>query len=223
MPRPGLELAEIFRRHGAAFRRAHALPLSVQRVMRDIERCRTAALGGHLDRCTACGHQAISYNSCRNRHCPKCQGASQLQWLADRERELLPVPYFHAVFTFPDALLSDIAFQNKRLVYRLLFKENYPKQISEQDRHYVVKDAQERVVGGLCFRIMYQGVAYLDSMVVASSLKRGGIGGAVLEDFCGRMASAGVNVVLTHGYLSPFFLHRGFKVDKQWGALVRYL
>ncbi|HEX9149357.1 MAG TPA: IS91 family transposase [Thermoanaerobaculia bacterium] len=121
---PAHELAEVFRRHGARFRErmGERLPVACRRVMSAIEKCRTAALGGHMDRCTDCGHRAISYNSCRNRHCPKCQGGSQLEWLADREGELLPVPYFHVVFTIPDALLSDIAFQNKRLVYGLLFK-----------------------------------------------------------------------------------------------------
>lgn len=114
----------MFRRYGASFREqmGDRLPLACRRVMRNIETCRTAILGGHVDRCTACGQKTISYNSCRDRHCPKCQGASQREWLAKRDQELLPVPYFHAVFTVPDSLLADIAFQNKRLVYRLLFK-----------------------------------------------------------------------------------------------------
>ncbi|MBP1660816.1 MAG: Long-chain acyl-CoA synthetase (AMP-forming), partial [Candidatus Aminicenantes bacterium] len=108
-------------------------------------------------------------------------------------------------------------------LYRLFFKEHYPKKISEQDRHYVVKDAQERVVGGLCFRMLYGNVAYIDVMAVDSSVKAGGIGGAMLDDFCGRMAGSGVAIVLTHSYLPAFFLHRGFRADKRWGALVRYL
>lgn len=108
-------------------------------------------------------------------------------------------------------------------LYRLFFKENYPKKILEQDRHFVVKDGQERVVGGLCYRMMSRNAAFIDVMVVASALQRGGLGGAMLEDFCGRMAASGVTVVLTHSYLAGFFLRRGFKADRKWGALVRSL
>jgi hypothetical protein len=90
-------------------------------VLRDLGRCRTASLGGHLNRCDQCGHQEISYNSCRNRHCPKCQGRAQAQWLADREADLLEVPYFHVVFTLP-AEISPLVLQNQRLVYGLLFR-----------------------------------------------------------------------------------------------------
>ena len=89
--------------------------------MSAIERCRTAALGGHVTRCETCAHTEIAYNSCRNRHCPKCQGAVAKQWLAAREAELLPVAYFHVVFTVP-AAIGDIAYQNKAVVYALLFK-----------------------------------------------------------------------------------------------------
>ena len=108
-------------------------------------------------------------------------------------------------------------------LYRLFFKENYPKKILEQDRHFVVKDGQERVVGGLCYRMMSRNAAFIDVMVVASALQCGGLGGAMLEDFCGRMAASGVTVVLTHSYLAGFFLRRGFKADRKWGALVRSL
>jgi len=90
-------------------------------VMSAIENCRTAALGGHVLRCENCSHIEIAYNSCRNRHCPKCQGAVAKEWLADREAELLPVPYFHVVFTLP-AQIADIAYQNKAVIYDLLFK-----------------------------------------------------------------------------------------------------
>jgi hypothetical protein len=123
VPRPLLELAEVFRRYGPAFRQAHAavMPVSQTRVMTAIESCRTAALGGHVERCDRCGHQAISYNSCRNRHCPKCQGAARSKWLQARLNELLPVSYFHVVFTLPDSL-SPIALQNKRLFYDILFR-----------------------------------------------------------------------------------------------------
>ena len=108
-------------------------------------------------------------------------------------------------------------------LYRLFFQEKYPKKVLEQDRHYVVKDAADRVVGGLCYRMMSRNVAFIDVMVVTSSLQGGGLGGAMLEDFCGRMAGSGVNVILTHSYLAPFFLKRGFRADRKWGALVRYL
>ena len=123
MSRPKLEAADIFRDHGAAWRSANAGHVSLDqlKVMTAIERCRTAALGGHVERCEKCSHTIIAYNSCRNRHCPKCQGAAAQEWLAEREAELLPVPYFHVVFTLP-AWIADIAYQNKAVIYDLLFK-----------------------------------------------------------------------------------------------------
>jgi hypothetical protein len=121
--RPKLEVADIFRDHGAAWRSANAGHVSLEqmRVMSAIERCRTAALGGHVERCENCSHTVIAYNSCRNRHCPKCQSAAAREWLAEREAELLPVPYYHVVFTLP-ARIADIAYQNKAVIYDLLFK-----------------------------------------------------------------------------------------------------
>jgi hypothetical protein len=121
--RPALEVADIFRDHGAAWRFANAGHVSLDqlKVMSAIERCRTAALGGHVERCEKCSHIIIAYNSCRNRHCPKCQGAAAREWLAEREAELLPVPYFHLVFTLP-AQIANIAYQNKAMIYDLLFK-----------------------------------------------------------------------------------------------------
>jgi Putative transposase/Transposase zinc-binding domain len=121
--RPALEVADIFRDHGPAWRRANAGHVSLDqlKVMSAIERCRTAALGGHVARCEDCAYTAIAYNSCRNRHCPKCQGAAAKEWLAERQDELLPVPYFHVVFTLP-APIADIAYQNKAVIYDLLFK-----------------------------------------------------------------------------------------------------
>jgi hypothetical protein len=118
-----LEVADIFREHGAAWRAANAGHVSLDqlKVMTAIERCRTAALGGHVERCENCAHTVIAYNSCRNRHCPKCQGAAAQQWLAERDAELLPMPYFHVVFTLP-ARIADIAYQNKAVIYDLLFK-----------------------------------------------------------------------------------------------------
>ena len=123
MARPALEVADIFRAHGPAWRRAQAghLSLGQLKVMSAIERCRTAALGGHVARCEECDHTHIAYNSCRNRHCPKCQGAAAKAWLADRAAELLPVPYYHVVFTLP-AAIGDIAYHNKAVVYAMLFK-----------------------------------------------------------------------------------------------------
>jgi len=122
MSRPVLEVADIFRDHGAAWRRANAghVSLGQLKVMSAIERCRTAALGGHVGRCEDCAHTVIAYNSCRNRHCPKCQGAAAIQWLAAREADLLPVAYFHVVFTLP-AAIADIAYQNKAAIYDILF------------------------------------------------------------------------------------------------------
>ncbi len=123
MPRPALEVADIFRSHGPAWRHANAghVSLGQLKVMSAIESCRTAALGGHVARCEDCAYTTIAYNSCRNRHCPKCQGAAAKRWLAEREAELLPVPYFHVVFTLP-AAVADIAYQNKAVIYDLLFK-----------------------------------------------------------------------------------------------------
>jgi len=121
--RPALEVADIFRGHGPAWRKANAghVSLGQLKVMSAIESCRTAALGGHVARCEKCSHTLIAYNSCRNRHCPKCQGAAAKQWLAEREAEVLPVPYYHVVFTLP-AQISDIAYQNKAAIYDILFK-----------------------------------------------------------------------------------------------------
>ena len=125
MARPALEVADIFRDHGPAWREANRghVSLGQLKVMSAIERCRTAALGGHVMRCEndACGHTAIAYNSCRNRHCPKCQGAAAREWMAARAAELLPVPYFHVVFTLPSPI-GDIAYQNKAVIYDLLFR-----------------------------------------------------------------------------------------------------
>jgi len=121
--RASIEVADIFRNAGPAYRAAHAGHLSLHqlKIMSAIEHCRTAAMGGHVEACTDCGHWRIAYNSCRNRHCPKCQGAAARTWLAEREADLLPVGYFHVVFTLP-AEVAAIAFHNKALIYDLLFK-----------------------------------------------------------------------------------------------------
>jgi hypothetical protein len=121
--RPALEVADIFRRHGEAFRRSHDGHLGriERRIMAAIEVCRTPALGGHVEQCGDCGLVRCAYNSCRNRHCPKCQGLARAEWLEARQAELLPVPYCHVVFTLPP-LAAEIAFQNKRAVYAILFR-----------------------------------------------------------------------------------------------------
>jgi hypothetical protein len=123
VPRQALEVADIFRDHGPAWRRAQAghLSLGQLKVMAAIEQCRTAALGGHVEQCPDCGHTQIAYNSCRNRHCPKCQGAVAKQWLAERQADLLPVEYYHVVFTLP-APIGQIAYTNKAVIYGLLFQ-----------------------------------------------------------------------------------------------------
>jgi putative transposase/transposase-like zinc-binding protein len=121
--RPKLEVADIFRRYGEAYRQEHDASLSMaqRRVMTAIEVCRTAALGGHLEQCDACGHQRICYDSCRNRHCPKCQSLARAQWIEERKAELLETNYFHVVFTVPEEIAA-IAYQNKRVVYDILFR-----------------------------------------------------------------------------------------------------
>jgi len=114
---PVLEVADIFRDHGAAWRDARSghLSLGQLKVMSAIERCRSAALGGHMLCCESCAQVQIAYNSCRNRHCPKCQGSAARRWLQDRQADLLPVDYYHVVFTLP-APISDIAYQNKSVI-----------------------------------------------------------------------------------------------------------
>ena len=116
-----LEVADVFRQYGEAYLAKYGASREQRRVLRDIQACRTAALGGHIAQCDRCGHQTISYNSCRNRHCPKCQGAARARWLEARAAELLPVPYFHVVFTVPE-VLGPLALQNKRVVYKVLFQ-----------------------------------------------------------------------------------------------------
>jgi len=116
-----VEVADIFRKHGQAYRVSNKMPLNHIRTMRAIERCRTAELGGHVDECDNCGRIRISYNSCRNRHCPKCQFLKKEKWLEERKEDLLPVPYFHVVFTIP-AKLNPLALRNKRVLYNILFR-----------------------------------------------------------------------------------------------------
>jgi hypothetical protein len=121
--RASIEVADIFRAEGASYRFVQAghLSLTQLKVMSAIENCRTAALGGHVDGCDDCGHVRVAYNSCRNRHCPRCQGAAARAWLAERVADLLPIGYFHVVFTLPTEI-ADIAWQNKAVVYDLLFR-----------------------------------------------------------------------------------------------------
>ena len=123
MDRPKLEVADIFRRYGNGYRQEQGASLSIaqRRVMSAIEQCRTAALGGHVEQCDQCGHQRVSFNSCRDRHCPKCQSLARAQWLEDRQAELLDCPYFHVVFTLPEEI-APLAYQNKKVVYAILFR-----------------------------------------------------------------------------------------------------
>jgi hypothetical protein len=123
MDRPKFEVADVFRRYGAAYRQEHGASLSTaqRHVMTAIEACRTAVLGGHLEQCDHCGHRRNAYNSCANRHCPKCQSLARAKWLEDRRSELLNTQYFHVVFTVPEQIAS-IAYQNKRQLYGILFR-----------------------------------------------------------------------------------------------------
>lgn len=121
MSRPALELADIVRRYGPAYQQRHPLPWYQRALLRAVEICRTAVLGGHVEQCDHCSHQRISYNSCRNRHCPKCQSLARAKWLQQRQGELLPVEYFHVVFTVPNQIAA-IAFYNKKAVYSILFR-----------------------------------------------------------------------------------------------------
>jgi hypothetical protein len=116
-----VEVADVFRQYGAAYREEHRLPLAHLKAMRAIERCRTANLGGHVQQCNACGHQKIAYNSCRNRHCPKCQTGKREKWLFDRKQELLPIRYYHVVFTVPEDI-NPLALSNQRVVYNIFFR-----------------------------------------------------------------------------------------------------
>ena len=115
------EVQDIFATHGDDYHQSHTLPISHLKAMSAIERCRTAELGGHVDVCDECGAAQISYNSCRNRHCPKCQTLTKERWIDAQKADLLNVGYFHVVFTVPDTL-NTIAFQNQRIVYGILFK-----------------------------------------------------------------------------------------------------
>jgi len=120
-PEPEFEIADIFRRYGPEYRATHRLSPEQHKAMTAIERCRTNALGGHVDECDHCGHIEISYNSCRNRNCPKCRGSQRSAWVDARELELLPIQYFHIVFTLPDCLLGLARF-NPTLIYDMLFR-----------------------------------------------------------------------------------------------------
>jgi hypothetical protein len=123
MDRPKLEVADIFRRYGESYRQQHDASLSTaqRRVMTAIEVCRTAALGGHLEHCDSCPYERNAYDSCRNRHCPKCQSLARAEWVEKRKAEILPTPYFHVVFTLPESIAA-MAYQNKDVVYGILFR-----------------------------------------------------------------------------------------------------
>ena len=139
MDRPKLEVADVFRRYGAAYREKHGASMSSmqRRVMTAIEVCRTSILGGHLERCDECDHERNCFNSCRDRHCPKCQSLARAQWIEDRQTELLEVPYFHVVFTIPEQVAA-IALQNKKVVYGILFAATADtlKTIAADPKHF---------------------------------------------------------------------------------------
>jgi len=116
-----IEVADILSKYGEAYREKYKLPLHTLKTMSAIEFCRTDKLGGHIDKCDECGHIRISYNSCRNRHCPKCQSLNKERWLKDRKKDLLPTQYFHVVFTIPDEL-NPLTLRNKKEIYSILFK-----------------------------------------------------------------------------------------------------
>ena len=149
MSRPSLEVADIFRARGPVWRRANAGHVSLDqlKVMSAIESCRTAALGGHVARCEKCSHTLIAYNSCRNRHCPKCQAIAAKEWLAEREAELLPVPYYHVVFTLP-AAAADIAYHNKAVIYDILFKTAAETLTTIEDKASGTQLIQELIADG---------------------------------------------------------------------------
>ena len=136
MDRPRLEVADIFRRYGTDYRLHNGASMSMgqHRVMTAIEVCRTAVLGGHLEQCDHCGHQRNAYNSCSDRHCPKCQSLAQAQWLEDRQAELLATQYFHVVFTMPEQIAT-IAYQNKRELYGILFRATAQTLLTIADRY----------------------------------------------------------------------------------------
>ena len=123
MDRPKFEVADVFRRYGEAYRQEHGASLSTaqRRAMTAIEVCRTAVLGGHLEQCDRCAHQRNAYNSCCDRHCPKCQSFARFKWLQDRQAEFLNTQYFHVVFTLPQQIAT-VAYQNKRELYAILFR-----------------------------------------------------------------------------------------------------
>lgn len=137
-PRPQLEVGDVIRAHGQEYLDAtgSSVTLAQERVLRDLAACRTAALGGHLEVCTDCGHERPAYDSCRNRHCPKCQASNRRKWYEAREGDLLPVEYFHVVFTVPQAI-ARVALQNKRVVYQILFRSSADtlRQIAADPKH----------------------------------------------------------------------------------------
>ncbi len=162
MSRPTLEVADILRASGSSFLERHGSHLAPQhrKVIDAIVRCRTAALGGHRDRCSGCGHQAISYNSCRNRHCPKCQGNARARWLAARSAELLPVPYFHIVFTLPHELSRTRAAEQEATLRPAL----------PQQRRYVAR-GRSRPEASRCRHRLAQRAAHLGTEPPASSAR----------------------------------------------------
>ena len=159
----GLEVADIFRRHGEGYRQSHDTHLGrvERRVMSAVEMCRTARLGGHVQQCQDCEALRIAYNSCRNRHCPKCQGQASRDWLTARQADLLPISYFHVVFTVPQAI-AQIAFQNKQTVYAILFRAvaEILRRLAADPRHLGAPMVLDGPMNGVTFR------AYVEQVLV---------------------------------------------------------
>ena len=164
MDRPKLEVADIFRRYGEAYREKHGASMSTaqRRVMTAIEICRTAALGGQIEKCDACGQQRICYRSCRNRHCDKCQSLARAEWIEHRQAELLNCEYYHVVFTVPDKIAA-IAYQNKEVIYNILFRPtsetlrtipNAPYHLASRIGFFAVLQRWDRVAHRICVRVL---------------------------------------------------------------------
>ena len=168
MTRPQLEVADVFRSHGDAFleKFGEAIAPEQRRALKDLARCRTAALGGHVEACDRCGHRQIAFNSCRNRHCPKCQATAAAQWMESQAAQLLPTSYFHLVFTLP-ATLGPIALQNPRVVYGLLF------QAASQTLLQVAADPKHLGAGSASWRCSTPGVRTCTTIPTCTVSSRG--------------------------------------------------
>lgn len=185
-----VEVADIFRKYGSAFRRQHRLSIAQLKAMQAIERCRTASLGGHVDACRKCGTVLVSYNSCRNRHCPKCQAIARERWLQARKEELLPVTYFHVVFTLPHHL-NAVMQCNEALGYHLLFKAaaQTVKELAEDKKYLGATPGMMAILHTWGQNLMYHPHLHLAPLRASSLLvvfaKMAGVGRrAEIISFC---------------------------------------